>query len=297
MSNQMIVPHLWFDKEAKEAVDFYVRLFPQSEIETEVTFSDTPSGDATSLTFDLFNYRFMAINGGPYFTKNPSISFTVLFNKDEVNDLENIWNALSENGKVLMDLGEYDFSEKYGWIEDQYGVSWQLIVTEQEITERIRPSIMFINEQNGQAEEAIHFYTDIFENSGDIQTFHYPEGMPPNSTDHLAHAEFKLANQYFVAMDSADKHDFNLNEGISLVVNLDNQEEIDYYWQKLSAVPEAEQCGWLKDKFGVSWQIVPKSMDKMMKKGSKEQIQRVTEAFLKMKKFDIETLEKVYNNQ
>jgi len=95
-------------------------------------------------------------------------------------------------------------------------------------------------------------------------------------------------------MDSAHEHTFGFNEAISFIVHCDTQEEIDYYWKNLTAVPEAEQCGWLKDKYGFSWQIVPTAMDEMMTKGSKEQIARVTEAFLKMKKFDIESLKRAY---
>jgi predicted 3-demethylubiquinone-9 3-methyltransferase (glyoxalase superfamily) len=95
-------------------------------------------------------------------------------------------------------------------------------------------------------------------------------------------------------MDSAYEHPFSFNEAISFIVYCNTQEEIDYYWSKLSAVPEAEQCGWLKDKYGFSWQIVPSDMDEMMSKGSKEQIARVTEAFLKMKKFDLESLRLAY---
>ncbi len=88
---------------------------------------------------------------------------------------------------------------------------------------------------------------------------------------------------------------FKFNEAISFVIHCDNQEEIDYYWGKLSYVPESEQCGWLKDKYGLSWQIVPTIMDKMLGSGDKEKIARVTQAFLKMKKFDIKALEDAYN--
>lgn len=88
---------------------------------------------------------------------------------------------------------------------------------------------------------------------------------------------------------------FKFNEAISFVVRCENQDEIDYYWSKLSAVPEAEQCGWLKDKYGLSWQIVPTAMDAMMSSGDKEKIGHVTQAFLKMKKFDIKTLEEAFN--
>ncbi len=92
-------------------------------------------------------------------------------------------------------------------------------------------------------------------------------------------------------MDSARGHSFAFNEAISLMVHCDSQEEIDYYWDKLTAVPEAEQCGWLKDKFGFSWQIVPTAMDEMFRERDEMKIARVTEAFLKMKKFDIAKLQ------
>lgn len=297
MNNQRIVPHLWFDNEAQEAVDYYMQTFPESEIISDVTFTDTPSGDAKQLTFNIFGYKFMAINAGPYFTKNPSISFTVLFNQSEAALLDKVWTALAHNRKIMMELDTYDFSEKYGWLEDQFGVSWQLLITDQPFDDRIRPSFMFINNNVGRAEEAINYYTSVFKNSGDISKFYYPEGMDPDKPDTLAHAEFKLEDQYFVALDSAHKHEFNLNEGISLMLFLEDQQEIDYYWDKLSAVPEAEQCGWVKDQFGVSWQIVPKIMDQMAEEGTPEQISNVTKAFLKMKKFDVETLIKVYEGK
>jgi predicted 3-demethylubiquinone-9 3-methyltransferase (glyoxalase superfamily) len=106
--------------------------------------------------------------------------------------------------------------------------------------------------------------------------------------------DFKLEGQWFAAMDSGRMHEFSLNEAISFIVKCDNQEEIDHYWAKLSAVPESEQCGWLKDKYGVSWQVTPKRMDEMMRDGTPEQIGRVTKAFLTMKKFDVAALEKAF---
>jgi len=93
-------------------------------------------------------------------------------------------------------------------------------------------------------------------------------------------------------MDHDYGGDFSFNEAFSFMVLCENQEEIDYFWDKLSFVPEAEQCGWIKDQFGVSWQIVPANMNEILMKGSKEEIKRVTEAFLKMKKFDLAELEK-----
>ena len=106
--------------------------------------------------------------------------------------------------------------------------------------------------------------------------------------------DFMLEGQWFAAMDSAREHKFKFNEAISFRVNCDTQKEIDYYWEKLSAVAEAEQCGWLKDKFGLSWQIVPTELDEMMRGATPGQIARLTQAFLKMKKFDLAELRKAY---
>jgi predicted 3-demethylubiquinone-9 3-methyltransferase (glyoxalase superfamily) len=108
------------------------------------------------------------------------------------------------------------------------------------------------------------------------------------------YADFVIENCWLAAMDSAQEHKFNFNEAISLLVFCDNQKEIDYYWSKLSADPAAEQCGWLKDKFGLSWQINPSRMDKMLNDNDPKRVQRVTKAFLKMKKFDLAELEKAY---
>jgi predicted 3-demethylubiquinone-9 3-methyltransferase (glyoxalase superfamily) len=123
---------------------------------------------------------------------------------------------------------------------------------------------------------------------------HY-EKNEGDKEEYIKHSRFTLDGVDFLAMESSLGHDFVFNEAISFVVNCDTQEEIDYYWGKLSAVPESEQCGWLKDKYGVSWQIVPTRMGEMISGGTKKQIERVTQAFLKMKKFDIEKLEATYN--
>jgi len=128
--------------------------------------------------------------------------------------------------------------------------------------------------------------------AGDI--FRYTKGQEPDKEGTIAHAFFTIEGQGFAAMDSAREHNFTFNEAISFIVNCKTQKEIDYYWDKLSAVPEAEQCGWLKDKYGLSWQIVPTAMGDMLKDKDKKKLARVTEAFLKMKKFDIAALKRAY---
>lgn len=296
MTVQMILPHLWFDNEALEAAEFYMNIFSDSRIVNKTLIPDTPSGDAQSVTFEVYGYKFMAISAGPYFKINPSISFFVnydpSYDDDAEQNLEEAWNKLKDGGTVLMPLDEYPYSKKYGFIQDKYGVCWQLILTNPEGDDRptIVPSLMFVDDKFGQAEEALDFYLSIFRdsNKGEIAR------TESEAETSVMFADFKLEDQWFAVMDGPGNHDYDFNEAISLLINCDSQKEIDYYWNKLSAVPEAEQCGWLKDKYGISWQITPTLMDEMMEKGSPEQIKRVTEAFLKMKKFDIVKLKEAY---
>lgn len=288
---QKIVPHLWYDKEAKEAALFYMSLFDRSKLLNATVLEDTPSGDAELVSFELDGQEFMAISAGPYFSFNPSISLMVAcYSIEEINTK---WNALIAGGSELMPLGEYPFSKWYGWVQDRYGLSWQLMLAEGEQTaQKITPNLLFSNDVCGKAEEAVKFYTEVFEDAGIKLISKYGEDEAESPKAKVNYAGFKLSGIDFSAMDNAFDVDFSFNESFSFVVNCKDQKEIDYFWDKLSAVPEAEQCGWIKDKFGVSWQITPENMDELLNSGSREEIRRVTEAFLKMKKLDIDTLEK-----
>ncbi len=288
---QKIVPHLWYDKEAKEAALFYISLFEKSKLLNVTTLHDTPSGDAEMISFELAGKKFEAISAGPYFSFNPSISLMVACRSEE--EVDRLWKALSEGGSELMELGEYPFSKRYGWIQDRYGLSWQLMYTDSgQTAQKINPNLLFSGEACGKAEEAVRYYTEVFEASQIGLISRYQEGEAMTSKAKINFAAFKLCGTDFSAMDNGFDVDFSFNEAFSLIVKCKDQKEIDYFWDRLSAVPEAEQCGWVKDKFGVSWQIVPESMDDIMFNGSDEERQRVTEAFLKMKKFDLAVLEK-----
>lgn len=297
---QKIIPHLWFDKEAKEAAEFYVSVFPNSKITHSSVQHNTPSGDCDVMGFDLIGYSFMSISAGPYFKLNPAVSFMVNFDPSKDPEartrIDEIWGKLIEGGKALMPLQEYPFSERYGWVEDKYGVTWQLIYTKPEGEERppIIPSLMFAGDIYGKAQEASDFYISVFKNSKRGTLAKYPPEMGESQEGKVMFTDFMLENGWFTAMDAAGEHKFTFNEAISLLVNCDTQEEIDYFWEKLSAVPEAEQCGWLKDTYGLSWQVNPSRMNEMMNTGTPKQIERVTKAFLQMKKFDIATLEKAF---
>ncbi len=308
---QKIIPHIWYDKEAKQAAEWYVSIFGgNSEVMSVKVLKNTPSGDCDMVSFRLWDCEFMSISAGPFFKPNPSVSFMVNFDPSQDADakekIDAIWNQLREGGKILMPLDQYPFSERYGWVEDKYGVSWQLIFTKPEGEKRplILPSLLFVQNVCGKAKEASDFYISVFQNapaaSGETKPgifAPYPAGMEPDKEGTTMFTDFMLQGQWIVAMDSAREHGYAFNEGISLIVNCDTQEEIDYFWEKLSVVPEVEQCGWLKDKYGLSWQIVPTDMNTMMAEGTPEQIDRVTQAFLPMKKFDLAKLREAYNGK
>jgi predicted 3-demethylubiquinone-9 3-methyltransferase (glyoxalase superfamily) len=153
--------------------------------------------------------------------------------------------------------------------------------------QKISPFLWFDKE----AGEAAKFYTSVFKGSRikDSTTLHNtPSGTVEIITIEILGQELRLMSAGPL---------FKFNEAISFVVNCETQDEIDYYWEKLSADPKAEQCGWLKDKYGLSWQIVPTVMYEMQKDKDKKKLARVTEAFLKMKKFDIKTLKQAYEEQ
>jgi predicted 3-demethylubiquinone-9 3-methyltransferase (glyoxalase superfamily) len=288
-----ITTHLWFDKEAREAADFYVSVFKDGKLGSTAELHDTPSGTVDLVTIELRGQEFTLLSAGPLFKFTPAVSFLVACQTKE--EVEALWRELSKGGSVLMELGKYPFSEKYGWVQDRYGLSWQLMFAgDREIRQKVIPTLMFAGKQCGKAEEAIKFYASVFRNAkvGDI--LRYGQGEEPDREGTIKHAAFSLEGQQFAAMDSARSHDFTFNEAISFMVHCDTQKEVDHYWEKLSAVPEAEQCGWLKDSYGLSWQIVPTAMDRMLRNGDTQSTARVTEAFLKMKKFDIAELEKAY---
>lgn len=308
---QKIVPGLWFDGNAREAAEFYVSVFEDSKI-NQTTYYPTEglddfqkdlSGHELTVSFELHGYQFIGLNAGPEFKFNPSISFFLNFDpsRDEeaAENLEKYWDKLVEGGKVLIEIGEHPFSKQYGWVQDKFGVTWQLILTDPDGEERpfIVPSLMFTDESGNYAEEAANFYTGIFKNAKMGNVFRYPEAPLEFRKDGLAFGDFMLENQWFAAMDSGVKQDFTFNEAISFYVHCEDQAEIDNYFEKLSAVPESEQCGWVKDRFGVSWQIVPKNMIDLIANPDGSNNTKAFQAMMQMKKLDIAELEKSHEGK
>lgn len=289
-----IIPHLWFADDAAEAVSFYVSLFEASEIIMKQEIEGTPSGENTVMyEFKLAGQKFEAINGGPGFTFNPSMSLSVIC--DSYEEVDELWMKLSEGGKELMGLQQYPFSVYYGWVEDKYGLSWQLIHSEDVgHKQKITAQMMFSDAVTGKAREAMEFYTSIFK-GGKIHDVHeYGADEANHVASQISHAKFEILHTELLIADNGNPVDYHFNEAFSLMLMCITQAEIDYYWEKLSAVPEAEQCGWLKDKYGVSWQIVPADMNELLIDGTEAQTKAVINAFLRMKKLNIEKLERTW---
>jgi predicted 3-demethylubiquinone-9 3-methyltransferase (glyoxalase superfamily) len=287
---QKIVPHLWFDRDGITAAELYTSLFPNSRITSRSTISDTPSGTVETMSISLAGQDFALLSAGPEFKFTPAVSFLVgCETKAEVDRLR---GRLLEGGSELMPLDAYPFSGRYAWVVDAFGLSWQLMYNGgAAIGQRIIPTLMFTGEQCGKAEEAVSFYASLFGKARIDHVLRYGPGEDPNGKDLVKHAAFGLEGQEFAAMDSALDHGSTFNEAISFMVYCDDQAEIDRYWGKLSAHPEAEQCGWLKDRYGLSWQIVPRALGRLMSSEDPARRARVTTAFLKMKKLDIAALE------
>lgn len=299
---QRIVPNIWLNDTAEAAAELYMSAFPDTKVLSTSRYPDAgkeihghDEGKVLTIVLGLNGYRMLLLNGGPNFTPNPSLSF--FYNGDTKEIIDAAWAKLAEGGKVLMELGEYPFSEYYGWVEDKYGVSWQLMLAPPlPLNQRIVPALLFTGEVAGKAQEAMDFYIATFEGSTKGTLAPYGEGMEPEVAGTLSYGEFMLfGNEKLVVMDSARDHKFAFTEGVSLAVTVDDQATIDQYWSALSAVPEAEACGWLKDKYGVSWQIVPSVLEEYLTSGTPEQSAHVTNAFMQMKKFDIAALKAAFD--
>lgn len=289
---QKIYPCLWFNTQAEEAVAFYTSVFTTSSVGTTLRYdkasaevSGQKEGSVLTVAFTLHGQDFLALNGGPQFSFTPAISFFV--HCSDVAEVDRLYGALSEGGSVLMALDKYPFSERYAWVSDKYGVSWQIILGER--AQKITPSFLFVGDVYGKAKEAIETYTSLFPNSKIETTVPYGPGSPIDKEDALMYSLFQLCGQDFIAMDSGYKHEFGFSLATSLIVTCETQEEIDRYWA-LSANPSAEQCGWLKDKYGVSWQINPRILDELLADPDPVKATKAMQAMLTMKKIDIAQL-------
>ncbi len=288
-----IIPCLWFSNQAEEAVKLYISLFTSSTVNAVSHFGKEgfeihgqPEGTVLTMAFSLNGQDFTALNGGPLFSFNPSVSFYVVCETE--TEVDFLWENLLKDGSIMMPLDCYEWSSKYGWLSDQFGVSWQISLDKPENTgQQISPALMFKGRQHALAEEAVHFYTSVFEGSEIKGILRYKAGEGETEGT-VRHAQFSLQNQTFMIMGNSMEHNFNFNEALSFQVLCDTQDEIDYYWDKFSEGGSEGQCGWINDKYGLSWQVVPAILGELM--SNPEKAGKVMQAFMPMKKLEISRL-------
>ncbi|PYI38666.1 hypothetical protein CVS30_08900 [Arthrobacter psychrolactophilus] len=273
---QRIVPNIWCQGNAAEVGEFYSKVLPQTSAETTMSYPTEGLPDfqlpfaGKPLVVDVMvgGYQLRLINAGAEFRPTPAISFILnmdplMFDGGEDQaraTLQEVWAAFSDGGQVRMELGVYPHSKLYGWVEDRFGVNWQLMLTDPAGEPRpfVIPQLLFTG-PTAHAQEAMDLYTGLLPDSA--TTMVVPHA---SASDGIMFAEFMLAGQWFSAMDGGSIHDFTFTPGLSLELSCADQDEIDSVWEALSSVPEAEQCGWVVDRFGVSWQIVPQNMGELM---------------------------------
>ncbi|MBW0179283.1 VOC family protein [Sediminibacterium sp.] len=271
-----IYPCIWFNNNAQEAAAFYCEIFNKASI---------LESNPIVTRFTAGGIVFMLLNGGPKYKVTPAVSYFVYCNGE--GEINRLYEALKEGGNVLMPIGKYDWSPRYAWVQDRFGVNWQLDVEEINNEQKIVPNLLFVNKKNAQVAAARNFYMNTFANSMQLMDMPYPpEAGMGNGT--LLFAQFKLNGFIMNAMSSTLQHEYDFTPGNSFVVECDDQKEIDYFWETLGAGGRYDMCGWLADQYGVSWQIVPAVLSELM--SNPEKGPRVIQAFLKMQKFDIQTL-------
>ena len=261
--DQVITPAIWCDGTADEAAQFYTDVFRDTSI------AEQAPGIVT--TVSIHGFKLSLINGGNQYAPNPSISCILnfdplLFGGEEQARayLDELYERLSTGG-VLMELGEYPFSPRYAWVRDRFGMTWQLMLTDPDGDPRpfVIPSFMFGGTNHANAEEATDAWIALFDNSRRGVLYRYKEGGPLDAGT-VMFTDFTLRGTWMAATDSGTFHDFTFTPGVSIIVSCRDQEEIDRYWAGLSAVPEAERCGWCVDRWGVSWQVVPHNIAELM---------------------------------
>lgn len=271
---QSINPCFWYDFDAMEAAELYQQALPNTSVvstfhyptEGLPAFQEGFAGLPMLVELSIDGFTISLFNGGDAFTPNPSFSLMLVFdparNPDAEQALRHAWATLSREGKELMALGEYPFSPLYAWVEDKFGVSWQLITPgASQISTRpfVLPTFLFGPATQKPALAALNLYTEVFEDAKISTMIPYDE--PPNSVGMggVVYSELQIADQWFVAMDANLDLGFSFTPGASLIVKCTTQEEIDHLWDGLSATPSAELCGWCRDEFGFSWQIIPET--------------------------------------
>ncbi len=239
------------------------------------------------VTFELSGQKFMALNGGPQFKPTAATSFFVVL--EDRAEVEKVWKQLNEDAALLMPLDKYNWSDLYGWVQDKFGVSWQIALGKLSDVhnQKFVTTFMYCGEHQGKAEAAVNFYASIFPGASIEGILKYPKDS--STPGQVIHSQFILNDVVFGAMDSGVPQPFTFTEGMSNIIECDTQEEIDHYWNAFTREGKESMCGWCQDQFGVWWQVIPAILKSLMSDPARAG--KVTEAFMQMKKMDIRTLE------
>lgn len=282
-------PCLWFDTQAEEAAKFYASLFPGSKIgkihhfgPSAAEISGQKEGSVITVELELLGQKITCLNGGPLFKFTPAMSFFVSCETEA--EIDELWKKLSEGGEKRMELGAYPWGKKFGWVADRFGLDWQLKLDDGK--REIVPALLFVDGNFGRGEEAARYYTSLFQNSK-IES----ESRDPESRSFQS-CTFTLNGNGFALMEGPGSHGFTFNEAFSIEVHCETQAEIDSLWDKIAADGSPSQCGWVTDKYGVCWQIMPSFFDEIA--GDTPQYEAMMAEMLKMQKLDLEKLKKAY---
>lgn len=290
---QKITPFFWYDSQAEEAANFYTSIFKNSRVDDVFR----QEGKALTVGFSLNGQQFTALNGGPMFNINPSISMFVLC--DTLEETDRVWGQLLEGGMAMMPLDKYDWNPRYGWLQDKYGLTWQIgLRSADDFAQQFTPCFLFSGQHRNEAGAALKFYNEVFPDSKlNVVVPYGPEG--PGDEGTVMYSNFNLFGQHFIAMDNPNiQPNYTFNEGVSMLVHCEGQAEVDYFWEKLTANGgEESQCGWLKDPFGVSWQIVPEEMFQLFTDPDPARAQRAMGAMMQMRKIDLEKMRQAADDE
>ncbi|MEB3222996.1 MAG: VOC family protein [Candidatus Sericytochromatia bacterium] len=289
-----ITPCIWCPGNAEAVADFYTGLFAGGAIVHTSRYPHgmpLPAGTVLLVEFSIAGQTFQALNGEAPIPLTPSLSFFV--EADAADEVRRLFGSLAEAGEVLMPLDAYPWSPCYAWVRDRFGVSWQLRqVAAAPEGPRIVPSLMYSDAQRGRAREALALYTGLFPDSEVLAVDHH------GGDEHLiALARLRLGTQPLVVMDSPIDHGFTFTEGLSLSVCCSDQSEVDRLWDALTEGGRPGPCGWLHDRFGVPWQIVPAALIHLQRQGNDVASTRMFQAMLGMGRLDVAGLERAWRGE
>lgn len=290
---QSIIPYLWCNNNAQEVVSFYTELFPDSKVGKKTYYDEAssevagvPVGTLMTIQFWICGQEFVALNGGDFFKFSPAVSLTVFCETEK--DIDRLWEKLRAGGMERMPLQQYPFSQKYGWVEDKFGLSWQLNWNNE--NQRIVPSLLFVGDLNGRASEAAKEYVRIFGKNGKVITVEPFSEKGPDPDGPMKYCLIELAGQEFILMDGPGPHEFGFTGGVSFLVDCENQDEIDHFWREFTKEGKELPCGWATDKFGVHWQVFANFLEDYLYSPDKEKANRSLRAMYEMKKIIIQDI-------